>query len=163
MSKKSQPKVSDLVEVLIQQITEYENTMKQRNEILSESISKLKYMKVDFNVEELDAMKKSNRQLLKVDFEEFHDKTVSNNQKLLKVYKKISSKKLLYFVIVNILFLSIAGVSIYIAVKNSVKKTHLETITKERDKLKRNTLMYDTYFSENQTEDAKFEKWLKNY
>lgn len=162
MAKQSKPKVSELVEVLIQQMNEFEKAMNERNQVLTDSISKLKYLKVDFNVEELEAMKQSNRELLKIDFEEFHAQTTKNNEKLLKVHKKVSSNKLIYFLIVNIFFLSIAGLSYYVAVKNSVEKTDYESIVKERDELKMKALRYDNYFSENQKEAEKFKKWLKN-
>lgn len=103
MAKQSKPKVSELVEILIQQMNEFQKVTKERNEVLVNSIFKLKNIKVDFNVAELEAMKQSNREILRKDFENFHAQTRKNNKELLNVYRKVCSNKLLYLTVLNIL------------------------------------------------------------
>ncbi|SFD35193.1 hypothetical protein [Algibacter pectinivorans] len=159
MAKQSQPKVSELVEVLIQQMSNFDKVIRERNDILNKSISKLNSIKVDFNVAELEAMKQSNRDIIKNDFENFHAKTRENNKELLNIHKKVSSKRLLYLIILNVFFLSTAGLSFYIAVKNSVEKSEYENVLKDRNKFKKQAYDYHSYFLKNQKEALKYNNW----
>ncbi|MGJ8744424.1 hypothetical protein [Polaribacter sp.] len=153
MAKQLQPKVSELVEILIQQVSQFEKKIDERNKILTESISKLKNIKVNFNVEELEEMKKSNRKVLNEDFNNFHNQTVKNNKELLSIHKKISSKRLLYILFLNVFLFSIAGISMYFAIENKIQKTEFNTLQKENNYL-------NQYFLENQKESLKYKKWL---
>ncbi|WP_405565285.1 hypothetical protein [Polaribacter sp. Asnod6-C07] len=153
MAKQLQPKVSELVEILIQQVSQFEKKIDERNKILTESISKLKNIRVNFNVEELEEMKKSNRKILNEDFNNFHCQTVKNNKELLSIHKKISSKRLFYILFLNVFLFSIAGISIYFAIENKIQKTEFNTLQKENNYL-------NQYFLENQKESLKYKKWL---
>ena len=148
-----------MIEVLIQQMSSFEKVTSERNEVLTNSISKLKYLKVDFNVAELEAMKQSNRDIIRNDFENFHAQTRENNKELLSIHKKVSSKRLLYLIILNVFFLSTAGLSMYIAVKNSVEKSKYENLLKDRNKFKKQAYHYDSYFSKNKNEALKYNNW----
>ena len=159
MAKQSQPKVSEMMEVLIQQMSSFEKVISERNEVLTNSISKLKYLKVDFNVEELEAMKQANREIIINDFENFHAQTRRNNKELLNIHKEVSSKRLVYLIILNVIFLSTAGLSMYIAVKNSVEKSEYENLLKDRNKFKKQAYYYDNYFSKNKNEASKYNNW----
>lgn len=162
MAKQAKPKVSDLVEILIQQMDEFQAVTKERNKALTDSISKLKYLKVDFNVAELEAMKQANRTILKKDFENFHAQTKKNNKELLSVHKKISSNKLLYLTVLNILIFLSATLSLYFSTSSSIEKSELEILVNERNKLKNQVEHIDRFFNENQKAAENYKDWIGN-
>ena len=128
MAKQTQPKVSELVEVLIQQLSQFEKVINDRNTILTKSISKLNDIQIEINNEdfiELEQMNESNRQTLNDDFKKFHKQTVKNNTELLKIHKNVSSKRLLYLIIINIFLFSVTGLSIYVAINNQINKIYI--------------------------------------
>lgn len=153
MAKQTQPKVSELIEILVQQLAHLKKTIDERNKILTESISKLKNITVEFNLEELEEMKKSNRKILNEDFNNFHNQTLKNNKELLSIHKKISSKRLLYIIFLNAFLFLITGVSTYFAIENRVQKTQFNILQKENN-------YFNQYFLENQKESLKYKKWL---
>jgi hypothetical protein len=161
MAKQAKPKVSELVEILIQQMDEFQKVTKERNEVLSNSISKLKYLKVDFNVAELEAMKQSNRALLKKDFENFHAQTRKNNEELLKAYKKVSSNKLLYLTVLNILIFLSGITMLYVTFNGSTNNSQIENLVQENKRLKTQSKSISRFFNENQDVVLKYEEWLK--
>lgn len=161
MTKKAQPKVSDLVEILLQQMIQFEKVMTKNNKILIDSISKLENKKVEFNIEELEKMEKSYRQNLKKDFEIFHANTRKNNNILLNVHKRVTSKRLLYIIIINLFLLSASAISIYIAVKKSIEKSQYEALLEENKQLKYSIETVEEFFYENNKATKMYEKWLK--
>lgn len=162
MAKQAKPKVSELVEILIQQMDEFQKVTKERNEVLSNSISKLKYVKVDFNTAELEALKQSNRALLKKDFENFHTQTRKNNEELLKAHKKVSSNKLLYLTVLNILIFLSANTMLYVTFNGSTNKSQIENLMQENNRLKSRAESIGKFFREHQETALKYEEWLKN-
>ena len=160
MAKQTHPKVSELVEVLIQQLSQFEKTINERNRILSESISKLNTIQVDFNVEELEEMKESNRKILNNDFKNFHSQTLKNNTELLKIHKIVSSNRLLYLIILNVFLFSITGISMYVAIKNYINKTEYNVIVKEKNDLREFVNITDEFFSKNPKTETYFRDWL---
>jgi ATP/ADP translocase len=161
MAKQAKPKVSELVEILIQQMDEFQKVTNERNEVLSNSISKLKYLKVDFNVAELEAMKQSNRAILKKDFANFHAQTSKNNKELLRAHKKVSSSKLLYVTVLNILIFLSAITMLYVTFHGSQNKSQFESLMIENNRLKNKDESIDRFFNENQEVALKYEEWLK--
>tara|TARA_B100000678_G_scaffold227176_1_gene195006 strand:- start:1977 stop:2465 length:489 start_codon:yes stop_codon:yes gene_type:complete len=162
MAKQAKPKVSELVEILIQQMDEFQKVTKERNEVLSNSISKLKYLKVDFNVAELEAMKQSNRQILRKDFENFHAQTIRNNKELLSVHRKVSSNKLLYLTVLNIFIFLSANVMLYVTFNDSINKSQLEKLMGDNNKLKSQTESVIRFFNEHPETGLKYKEWLGN-
>jgi len=161
MAKQLKPKVSELVEILIQQMNEFQTVTKERNEVLVNSISKLKNIKVDFNVVELEAMKQSNREILRKDFENFHAQTIRNNKKLLSVHRKVSSNKLLYLTVLNILIFLSANAILYVTYSSSIDKSQLDTLMIENNRLKNQAESIDRFFNDNQEVALKYGEWLK--
>lgn len=161
MAKQSKPKVSELVEILIQQMNEFQMVTKERNEVLVNSISKLKNIKVDFNVAELEAMKQSNREVLRKDFENFHAQTIRNNKELLSVHRKVSSNKLLYLTVLNILIFLSANTMLYVTYSGSIDKSQVESLMIENKRLKNQAESIDRYFNENKEVPLKYKEWLK--
>tara|TARA_R110002012_G_scaffold279098_1_gene467004 strand:+ start:4987 stop:5439 length:453 start_codon:yes stop_codon:yes gene_type:complete len=150
MAKKTQPKVSDLVEILIQQMNQFEKVMTERNQALTTAISKLEYLKVDFDRTELEAIKESNREQLKEDFEALHAQTKTN--------KKVSAKSLLYLIVLNVFFLSTAILCVYMA----IDKTQYQSVVKERNELKSEITSINKFLNENTDSAEAYKEWLKN-
>jgi hypothetical protein len=161
MAKQPTPKVSELVEILIQQMNEFQTVTKERNEVLVNSIFKLKNIKVDFNVAELEAMKQSNREILRKDFESFHAQTRKNNKELLNVYTKVSSNKLLYLTVLNILIFLSASAMLYVTYSGLIDKSQLESLMIESNRLKNQAKSINRFFNENKEVALKYEEWLK--
>ena len=164
MAKQIQPKVSELVEVLIQQIAQFENVLNDRTETITKSISKLNNFQVEINNEdflELEQINESNRRVLNDDFNDFHKQTVKNNTGLLKIHKNVSSKRLLYLIILNVFLFSIAGLSMYVAITNHVNKTDYNTLIKEKNDLREYVNITNDFFSKNPKNEAYFRDWLK--
>ncbi|UAB82861.1 hypothetical protein INR75_11530 [Zunongwangia sp. SCSIO 43204] len=161
MAKQAKPKVSELVEILIQQMDEFQKVTKERNEVLSNSISKLKYLKVDFNVAELEAMKQANRAILIKDFENFHTQTRKNNKELLKAHKKVSSSKLLYLTVLNTLIFLSAVTMLYVTFNGSTNKSQIENLVQENNRLKRQSESISKFFQEHKETDAQFKEWVE--
>ena len=164
MAKQTQPKVSELVEILIQQLSQYEKGINERNTILTKSISKLNDIQIEINNEdfiELEQINESNRETLNEDFKNFHRQTVKNNTELLKIYKSVSSKRLLYLIIINVFLFSVTGLSMYVAIYNHINKTAYNTLVKEKNDLKEAINVTNDFFSKNPKTEAYFKDWLK--
>ena len=164
MAKQTQPKVSELVEVLIQQLSQFEKVINDRNTILTKSISKLDDIQIEINNEdfiELEQINESNRQTLNNDFKNFHKQTVKNNTELLKIHKNVSSKRLLYLIIINIFLFSVTGLSMYVAINNQINKTEYNALVKEKNELREYVNITNDFFSKNPKTEAYFRDWLK--
>lgn len=164
MAKQTQPKVSELVEVLIQQLSQFEKVINDRNTILTKSISKLNNIQIKINNEdfiELEQINESNREALDDDFKNFHKQTVKNNIELLKIHENVSSKRLLYLIIINIFLFSVTGLSMYVAINNQVNKTEYNALVKEKNDLREYINITNDFFSKNPKTEVYFRDWLK--
>lgn len=121
--------------MLLQQVIQLEQTIKQSEKAHLETIEELSNIKVTVNVAELRQIEKEQRQRLQNDFEQFHREITKNNEELLKVHKVVSSKRLLYLIVLNIFLLLITGLSMYVAVKNRIEKLEYEQLINEREQL----------------------------
>lgn len=119
---KNQPKLTDMTELLLQQVIHLEQTIKQSEKAHLDTIKELSNIKVTVNVAELRQIEKEQRQRLQADFDEFHREITKNNEELLKVHKAVSSKRLLYLILLNIFLVLTTGLSMYVAVQNTIDK-----------------------------------------
>ncbi|WP_081048748.1 hypothetical protein [Myroides odoratimimus] len=69
---KNQPKLTDMTELLLQQVIQLEQTIKQSEKAHLDTIKELSNIKVTVNVTELRQIEKEQRQRLQNDFEQFH-------------------------------------------------------------------------------------------
>lgn len=129
---KNQPKLTDMTEILLQQVIQLEQTIKQSEKTHLDTIKELSNIKIPVNIAELRQIEKEQRQRLQNDFDNFHREIAKNNEKLLKVHKAVSSKKLLYLIILNIFLLLATGFSMYVAVKNTIDKSKSEILLNKR-------------------------------
>jgi hypothetical protein len=137
----------------------------ERNKILDKSISKLNDIQIEINNEdfiELEQLNEANRKTLSDDFKNFHKQTEKNNTELLKIHKNVSSKRLLYLIIINVFLFSVAGLSMYVAITNHVNKTDYNTLIKEKNDLREYVNITNDFFYKNPKTEAYFRDWLKN-
>lgn len=102
----------------------------------------MKNTKVTVNVAE-------QRQQLQNDFEQFHRDITKNNEELLKVHKVVSSKRLLYLIILNIFLLFITGFSMYVAVKNTINKSQYRCLANKKRQLRNQLENVNQFLNEN--------------
>ncbi len=146
---KNQPKLTDITEILLQQVIKLEQTIKQSQKAHLDTIKKLENIHVKVNVAELRQSEQESREQLKNDFENFHQKTTKNNQELLKIHKIVSSKRLLYLIILNVFLLLVTGLSMYRAVKNTIKRSEYDLLLDENAKLSNQLENINQFFNEN--------------
>ena len=114
MTKKQQPKVSDIVEILIQQMSQFESVMADRNQELVRSISKINSIKVDFNFEELEARQQQKRKNLELHLINIQVQAQKNNEAILNLLEKKYTQNLLYLIILNAFLFTTTVFSLYI-------------------------------------------------
>ncbi|MEK6525138.1 hypothetical protein [Myroides odoratimimus] len=156
---KNQPKLTDMTELLLQQVIQLEHTIKQSEKTHLDTIKELSNIKVTVNIAELRQIEKEQRQRLQDTFEEFHREITENNEKLLKVYKAISSKRLLYLILLNIFLVLTTGFSMYVAVKNTIDKSEHELLISEKANLNNQLGIVNQFFIENPKISNTFQDW----
>ncbi|MGG5505850.1 MULTISPECIES: hypothetical protein [unclassified Myroides] len=156
---KNQPKLTDMTELLLHQVMQLQQTIKQSEKTHLDTIKELSNIKVTVNVAELRQIEKEQRKRLLNDFEEFHLEITKNNEELLKVHKAVSSKRLLYLIGLNIFLLLTTGFSMYIVVKNTIEKSEYEILVNEQTKLRNQLENVNQFFIENPKISTTFQDW----
>ncbi|MDM1461956.1 hypothetical protein [Myroides odoratimimus] len=158
---KNQPKLTDMTELLLQQVIQLEQTIKQSEKTHLDTIKELSNIKVTVNVAELRQIEKEQQQRLRNEFEQFHREITKNNEELLKVHKAVSTKRLLYLIVLNIFLLFITGLSMYVAVKNTIDKSQYERLENEKEQLINQLENVNQFFIENPKVAKSFNEWNK--
>lgn len=158
---KNQPKLTDMTELLLQQVIQLEQTIKQSEKTHLDTIKELSNIKVTVNVAELRQIEKEQRQQLQNDFDEFHREITKNNEELLKVHKAVSSKRLLYLITLNVFLLFATGFLMYVAVKNTIDKSQYERLANEKEQLINQLENINQFFVENPKTAKFFKEWKK--
>ncbi|WP_267740231.1 hypothetical protein [Myroides injenensis] len=156
---KNQPKLTDMTELLLQQVIKLEQTIKQSEKAHLDTIKELSNIKVTVNVAELRQIEKEQRQRLQNDFEQFNREITKNNEELLKVHKAVSSKRLVYLIILNVILLLTTGLSMYLAVKNTIDKSQYERLASEKRQLRNQLENVNQFFIENPKIAKFFKEW----
>ncbi|EHO11452.1 hypothetical protein HX045_15825 [Myroides odoratimimus] len=156
---KNQPKLTDMTELLLQQVIQLEHTIKQSKKTHLDTIKELSNIKVTVNVAELRQIEKEQRQRLQNDFDQFHREITKNNEELLKVHKAVSSKRLFYLIVLNIFLLLTTGFSMYLAVKNTIEKSEYERLEKEKGQLINQLENVNQFFNKNPRTAKSFKEW----
>lgn len=156
---KNQPKLTDMTELLLQQVIQLEQTIKQSEKAHLDTIKELSNIKVTVNVAELRQIEKEQRQRLQNDFEQFNREITKNNEELLKVHKAVSSKRLVYLIILNVILLLTTGLSMYLAVKNTIDKSQYERLASEKRQLRNQLENVNQFFIENPKIAKFFKEW----
>lgn len=158
---KAQPKVSELVEILLQQVVVLEKSVNQNSQTQILLSKRIENIIVKVNVSELRTLEQTYRVNLQNDFEVFHQQMGKNNVELLKVHKIVSSKRLLYLIFLNIFLLLSTGTAVYIAIKKSISNSNFELLVQEKSKLQDNLENLKLFFNENPKAKKQYENWNK--
>lgn len=156
---KTQPKLTDLTEILLHQIIQVEKTIKQNAQTQVSLIQKLDNVQVKVNVGELRSIEQENRDRLRNDFKGFHQEITKSNQELLKVHKAVSSKRLLYLIGMNVVLFLITGFSMFIASKNTIEKSEYECLENEKGQLINQLENVNQFFIKNPRTAKSFKDW----
>lgn len=162
MSKQTKPKVSDLVEILLLQIKKLEETISKYNQDLDKIPQTLNNIEVAVDLSELKTLKQANLNNLKSSFNEFHEIANKNNELILRIYKKMKSKHLLYLLILNVFFFLTTVSSVYIAISNSIQKSEHQTLINEKTDLESKLKFVGEFFIEHPKATIKYKEWSKN-
>lgn len=162
MAKQSLPKVSELVEVLLQQQHKSDKINTKINEGLVTLTDIMRNSKLRVDTSELRKVEEDSREKRQIDFELFHGEIKKNNKELLIIHKAVSSKRLLYIIILNIILLFTTGLSTYVAIKNSIIKSDFELLAEDHKELNNQIDNVKTFFSENPKTFSFYQKWNKN-
>ncbi len=156
---KNQPKLTDMTELLLKQVIQLEQTIKQSEKAHLDTIKELSNIKITVNVAELRQIEKEQRQRLHNAFNEFHREITKNNEELLKVHKTVSSKRLLYLILLNIFLVLTIGFSMYVAIKNTIDKSQYEHLANEKEQLINQLGNVNQFFIENPKISKTFQDW----
>lgn len=159
---KAQPKVSELVEILLQQVAVLEKSVNQNNQTQMLLSKKIENIIIKVNVSELRTLEQTYRGNLQNDFNGFHQQMEKNNVELLKVHKNVSSKRLFYLIFLNIFLILSTGTAVYIAIKKSVLKADFELLVQENNKLQDNLNNVKLFFNENPKATKQYKNWNKS-
>ncbi|MDR0227477.1 MAG: hypothetical protein LBE34_00105 [Flavobacteriaceae bacterium] len=110
---KQQPTLTELTELLFQQIVYLQETMKQNTAQQVELSKKIKNIEVKVNVSELKKVEEEQTERLHSYLNHFCVRLQAINEQHYKVNKSINSKKILYLVLLNIFFFLVACLCIY--------------------------------------------------
>lgn len=156
---KNQPKLTDMTEILLQQVIKLEQTISQSEKTHLNTIKELSNIKITVNVAELRQIEKEQAQRLQKDFKEFNREIIKNNEELLKVHKAVSSKRLLYLITLNVFLLITTGFLTYVAIKNTIEKSEYTQLTNEKEQLMNQIERVNQFFYENPKTTKFFKEW----
>lgn len=110
---KQQPTLTELTELLFQQVVYLQETMKQNIAQQTELSHKINSIEVKVNLSELKKVEKQQTERLSSYLDHFCVRLQAINEQHYKVNKSINSKKILYLVLLNIFFFLVTCFSIY--------------------------------------------------
>ncbi|MCS4240180.1 hypothetical protein M2306_001762 [Myroides gitamensis] len=110
---KKQPTLTELTELLFQQVVYLQETMKRNIAQQVELSKRIKNIEVKVNVSELKKVEEEQTERLHSYLNHFCVRLQAINEQHYKVNRSINSKKILYLVLLNIFFFLVACLCIY--------------------------------------------------
>ncbi|AJA69571.1 hypothetical protein MYRA21_2453 [Myroides sp. A21] len=110
---KQQPTLTELTELLFQQVVYLQETMKQNIAQQTELSYKLNSIEVKVNLSELKKVEEQQTERLASYLDHFCIRLQAINEQHYKVNKSINSKKILYLILLNIFFFLVTCLCIY--------------------------------------------------
>lgn len=159
---KTQPKVTELVEILLQQVAVLEKSVNQNSQTQIQLSKKMDSASIKVDVSELKSAQKMIRENFQSDFKNFHYQVNKNNLELLKVHKVVSSKRLFYLIFLNVFLFLLTGTSVYIAIKNSIVKSDFDFLKQEKNVIQNKLYNIELFFSKNPKTAKVYEDWSDN-
>ncbi|MEK6510640.1 hypothetical protein [Myroides odoratimimus] len=156
---KKQPTLTELTELLFQQVVYLQETMKRNIAQQTELSHKINSIEVKVNLSELHNLETKNRERLQNDFTVFQFKLVESKEELLKIYRAISNKKMFYLIALNIFLLFTSGVSMYIAIDKSIDSSKYDQLIEDNKKADLELNHLNQFFKENPKNYEVYKKW----
>ncbi|GAQ13474.1 hypothetical protein MODO_1129 [Myroides odoratimimus] len=110
---KQQPTLTELTELLFQQVVYLQETMKRNIAQQTELSKKIKNIEVKVNVSELRKVEEEQTERIHSYLNHFCVRLQAINEQHYKVNKSINSKKILYLVLLNIFFFLVTCFCMY--------------------------------------------------
>lgn len=159
---KTQPKVTELVEILLQQVAVLEKSVNQNSQTQVQLSKKMDSASTKVDISELKSAQKMIREDFQSEFKNFYYQSNRNNLELLKVHKAVSSKRLFYLIFLNIFLFLLTGTSVYIAIKNSIVKSDFDFLKQEKNIIQNKLYNIELFFSKNPKTAKVYEDWNDN-
>lgn len=159
---KTQPKVSDLVEILLQQVNTLQRSVDQNNKTQLYLSSKIDKTVVKVDTTELDRINAKYSNKLNGDISNYIRLFEKKNEELLKTSKYFSAKKIGYLVGLNIFLILLAAFSMYIAMDSIVLESDYDELNAENRTMKSQIENVKYFFEENPKTAKMFKKWNEN-
>ncbi len=113
MTKKSQPKIPELVDSLLKEMEVFKNDMSEHSKSLENSISKINDIKVIFDLDRFERIKKSHNDELMNSWKKLEEQLTKSNKPPLDQIKRGRSVKYSYLILLNIILIFALGLSLY--------------------------------------------------
>lgn len=159
---KLQPKVSDLVEILLQQVHILQNSVDQNNEIQLYLSKKIDNTNIKVDTNDLDRIQENYSNKINTDLKNYLNQFEKNNKELLKTSKYFSSKKIVYLIGLNVFLVLFTAISMYTAMSNIVAKSDYENLSEESKIMQSQIENVKYFFQENPKTAKLYKKWNKN-
>lgn len=156
---KHQPTLTELTELLFKQVVYLQETMKQNIAQQTELSNRINSFEVKVNLSELRNLETENRERLQNDFTTFQSKLVKSKDELLKVYRAISNKKMLYLIALNVFLLLTSGLSMYIAIGKTIDSSSYNQLIDDNKKADLELNNQNQFFKENPKNYEVYKKW----
>lgn len=159
---KPQPKVSDLVEILLQQVHSLQNSVDQNNKIQLYLSNKIDNTIIKVDTTDLDRIQENYSNKINTDLKNYLNQFEKNNNELLKTSKYFSSKKIVYLIGLNVFLVLFTAISMYTAMSNIVAKSDYENLSEESKIMQSQIENVKYFFQENPKTAKLYKKWNKN-
>ena len=170
MAKTKTPKLAEAIDVLLNQMEDFKKTVDGQKSTLANfkvevDVGPLRELELYIEKkrrENFDAFQSSlSNELsdLKTLMNNFIDRSRTQHQEITKIQKFIKSRALIYFTLIFLFLISLAGFASYYAGKNYNAKSNLEQLENERDQLLQKESLFYEYLKDNQNIDADFKNW----
>ena len=159
---KSQPKVADIAEILLQEVEFLNRKIKQNTDtqvLLNEKISNLK---VPVDTSALESIQKIFYVKTQHQIDSFFREIKKGTETFSTVNKLINSKALQYLILINLILLVGFVISVYIAVNSSVAKSDYNAVVMERDLFDSKLQNITEFFTKNPSAKKSYIKWNEN-
>lgn len=158
---KPQPKVSDLVEILLQQVNALQKSVDQNNKIQYYLSAKIDKTVITVDTTEMERLNANYSNKLSSDFNNYIKQFEKRNEELLKTSKYFSSKKIGYLVGLNIFLILSTAISMYTAMDSVVVESHYINLKIENKTLQGQVENVKSFFEQNPKTAKMYRKWNK--
>lgn len=160
---KAQPKVGDILEILLLEIAEL-NSQINKNELAQNNLgSKINNLTIKVDASQIKILQDQHQLRYEKHYQNFFRDLKNSTDNFLKINNALKFKTIRYIVIFNLILLVGFGISVYVAGSNSDFKSRY--MQSELDKNIYRDKFYNlvNYFEQNPKEKESYLKWKKKH